>query len=92
MKYKIFLTRKAEEQLLIWKETGQKKELMKIFSLFRELEEHPKSGTGQIEKLRGNLAGYWSRRINKQHRIIYSVQDDIVTVNVISVRGHYGEK
>lgn len=41
------------------------------------------------EPLKYELAGYWSRRINAEHRIIYSVHDDIVTVYVLSMRYHY---
>ena len=54
--------------------------------------EHPATGTGQVEALKGNLSGYWSRRINKQFRIIYTIYEDIVTVMVISVKSHYGDK
>jgi toxin YoeB len=86
------LTNEAEKQLLQWKKSGQKKDLMKILSLFNELEEHPSTGTGQIEQLKGNLSGYWSRRINKHSRIIYAIHEDIVTVEVISLKSHYGDK
>lgn len=89
MSYKIFLTPKAEEHLLAWQKSGQKKTLQKIVALFEELKEHPTTGTGQIEQLKGNLSGYWSRRIDKGSRMIYSIDDDIVTVTVISMKGHY---
>lgn len=71
---------------------GQKKDLQKILSLFRELEEHPTMGTGQVEALKGNLSGYWSRRINKHFRIIYAIHEEIVTVEVVSMKSHYGDK
>lgn len=92
MSYKLLFTREAEKQLLEWKKSGQKKDLLKILSLFQELEKHPTTGTGQVEALKGNLSGYWSRRINKQFRIIYTIYEDIVTVMVISVKSHYGDK
>lgn len=92
MSYKLILTEEAEKQLLQWKKTGQKKDIIKIFSLFQELEEHPTTGTGQIEQLKGNLSGFWSRRINKHFRIIYTIHEEIVTVEVISVKTHYGDK
>ena len=92
MSYKLLFTREAEKQLLEWKKSGQKKDLLKILSLFQELEKHPAPGTGQVEALKGNLSGYWSRRINKQFRIIYTIYEDIVTVMVISVKSHYGDK
>ncbi len=62
----------------------------KIALLIQELKTNPESGTGRPEQLRGNLAGYWSRRINKKDRLVYSFDDEVVTV--ISVRGHYGDK
>jgi toxin YoeB len=92
MSYRLRLTNEAEKQLLQWKKSGQKKDIMKILSLFNELKEHPSTGTGQIEQLKGNLSGYWSRRINKHSRIIYSIYEDIATVEVISLKSHYGDK
>ncbi len=92
MSYTLVLTEEAENQLLQWKKSGQKKDIIKILSLFQELEEHPTSGTGQVEALKGNLSGYWSRRINKHFRIIYTIDEELVTLEVISVRSHYGDK
>ena len=92
MKYTLVLSPNAEKQLVEWQKSGQKKDIAKIFSLFQELEEHPTTGTGQVEQLKGSLSGYWRRRINKQHRIIYSIHEEIVTVEVVSVGGHYGDK
>ena len=66
MNYQLRLTDEAQKQLLLWKKSGMKKDLAKIFPLFQELEEHPTTGTGQVEQLKGNLSGFWSRRINKQ--------------------------
>ena len=91
MIYKLVLTEEAEKQLLQWRKSGQKKDFQKILSLFQELEKHPTTGTGQVEALKGSLSGYWSRRINKHFRIIYTIQE-IVTVEVISARSHYGDK
>ena len=66
--------------------------LQKIVSLFEELQQHPETGTGQVEQLKGNLQGYWSRRIDKGSRLIYKIEQEIVTVFVISLKGHYGDK
>ena len=91
MKYKLVLTELAEEHLLKWKKSGQKKTLQKIIKLFEELEEHPYTGTGQVEALKGNLSGCWSR-IDKHSRLIYSINDEVITVIVVSMSGHYGDK
>jgi len=54
--------------------------------------EHPLAGTGKPEELKHNYQGFYSRRINKKHRIIYSIKAEIVTVYILSVFGHYGDK
>lgn len=92
MTYRIVLTALAEKHLAEWRKSGKKKTILKIVSLFEELSEHPDSGTGQPECLKGDLSGYWSRRIDKSNRLIYSIDGQIVTVTIISLLGHYGDK
>lgn len=92
MRYKLVLTPEAERHLDEWRKSGQKKTLLKIVALLEELCEHPTTGTGKVEQLKGDLEGYWSRRINKASRLIYKIEEDIITVFVISVKGHYGDK
>jgi toxin YoeB len=65
---------------------------MKLEKLFNELMEHPTTGTGQPEKLKHDLAGLYSRRINKKHRLVYSIKEQVVTVYVLSAWSHYGDK
>lgn len=50
------------------------------------------TGTGKPERLRGNLQGYWSRRITKADRLVYRIDGDAVIVVVVSAKSHYGEK
>ena len=92
MIYQIELTEKAEQHLREWAKSGQKKTLQKIVSLFEELRIHPKTGTGQVEALRGDLSGYWSRRIDKSSRMVYTIQEEKVVVTIVSLKGHYGNK
>ncbi len=66
---------------------GNKTVLVKINRLLEELEKAPFSGTGKPEPLKHALSGLWSRRINREHRLIYRV--DEATVTVFSVKGHY---
>jgi len=54
--------------------------------------DHPRKGTGKPEQLKGDLSGLYSRRINKKHRLIYDIQDEIITVIVLSAHSHYGDK
>lgn len=70
MIYKIVLTEEAEKHLEEWRMSGQKKTILKIISLFEELEQHPTTGRGQVEQLKNNFTGYWSRRIDKKSRLI----------------------
>lgn len=64
----------------------------KIYKLLEELQEHPRTGTGHPEPLsQGNDITY-SRRINKKDRLIYDINDEVVTVLVITTKGHYNDK
>jgi toxin YoeB len=91
-KYQVILKPTAEKHLSLHKKTGNKAVMNKIQILIAELEEHPYTGTGQPEQLKYELARFWSRRITQKDRLIYSVHENIVTVEVISAIGHYGEK
>ena len=57
----------------------------------KQLLQWKKSGKKK-EQLKGNLSGFWSRRIDKHYRIIYAIHEEIVTVEVVSVKSHYGDK
>ena len=92
MTYELILMPEAVRHLKEWRKSGQKKILAKIEVLLSELAEHPKTGTGQVEQLKRNLSGLWSRRIDKHNRLVYSIADDVVTVTVVSAKGHYGDK
>ena len=66
--------------------------IKKLNKIIVELSETPFRGSGKPEALKHNLAGFWSREINKKDRIIYKVNEEIVTVFVISAMGHYNDK
>ena len=68
------------------------KSYQKALKLIGELYEHPKTGTGKPEPLSGDRAGEWSRRISRQHRLIYEIHDTEVVVLVLSAYGHYDDK
>ena len=74
------------------KKSGNKATIAKIERLLLELREHPTTGTGQVEALKDNLSGFWSRRIDKFNRMVYTIDEEIITVFIISAKGHYGEK
>jgi toxin YoeB len=60
--------------------------------IISEWYEHPETGVGKPEQLKFDYAGYWSRRINKKDRMIYRIDKDTVTVNIVSALGHYYDK
>lgn len=64
----------------------------KAVKLLNELAEHPKTGTGHPEPLKGDRTGQWSRTITKKHRLVYKIDDDIVVVLVLTAYGHYDDK
>ncbi len=92
MTYIIELTDIALSDIEKHKKSGDQIILKRIHKIFNELTVHPTTGTGQPKKLKHDLQGYYSRRINKKHRIIYCIQEEVVTVLVISAYGHYGDR
>jgi toxin YoeB len=75
-----------------WKKSGDNSAIRKIERIFIELSKNPFEGVGTPEQLKFNFTNCWSRRIDKKNRIIYKVDEDIVTVFVISAKGHYQDK
>lgn len=92
MTYELILSDEATQHLIEWRKSGQTKILKKIEGYFEELKEHPTTGTGHVERLKGNYSGYWSRKIDKGDRLIYRIEDDKIIVTVVSLKGHYGDK
>ena len=90
-KYTVILTPSATDELRIWDKIGDKSTLRKIEKILFELSEHPTTGTGKAERLKGDFSGYWSRRLNSKDRLVYKIEDAIVTVYVLPLRGHYGD-
>ncbi|GHU36867.1 toxin YoeB [Spirochaetia bacterium] len=76
------------DQYDYWDEID-KKIKKKIKALIKECQRTPYEGTGKPEPLKKNLSGYYSRRINDEHRLVYKVEND--TLYIKSCRGHYEE-
>ena len=83
---KIAFTKHAWEDYLSWREENLKI-LDEINALLEECMRNPFTGTGKPEPLKGELTGYWSRRITQEHRLIYLPEDK--AIYVISCRYHY---
>lgn len=63
--------------------------ITKLSKLLEEVREHPRTGTGQVEALKGYDGSVYSRRITMEHRLVYKIYDDVVEVLVLSTFGHY---
>lgn len=92
MSYTLEFSANALEDIEKHKKSGDRSVLKKLQRLLNELREHPTTGTGQPEKLKHDLAGSYSRRINRKHRLVYSINEQVVTVYVLSAWSHYGDK
>lgn len=82
----ILWDKSAWEDYQFWLDKDQKV-VQKINSLIKECQRTPFAGTGKPEALKQNLSGFWSRRINGEHRLVYRVVDDILYV--AQCRYHY---
>ena len=89
--YKITYTTDAVSDLQLL-QSEEPKSYQKAKVLINELKEHPKTGTGHPEQLKGQPEGRWSRRISKKHRLVYRIFDTEVLVLVLSAYGHYDDK
>jgi len=83
----IVYTDKALADIAFWKRSGNRAIQTIISSLIEIISETPYTGIGQPEALKYELSGYWSRRINQEHRIIYSIEPARIIIH--SLKGHY---
>ena len=74
------------EDLAWWVEKDRKKAL-KIIKLIKEIQKNPFEGIGKPEPLKHNLSGCWSRRIDREHRLVYQVSEE--KIRILACRYHY---
>ena len=91
-KFRLKIEPKASLEIAKHKKFGNQASIKKIAKILVELSETPFEGIGKPKALKHELAGFWSREINQKDRMIYRVEEDIVTVFVISAMGHYSDK
>ena len=82
----LVFSEQAWEDYLYWQKTD-KKLVQRINALIKEISRTPHEGTGKPEPLKHALSGYWSRRINDEHRIVYRVADGALFI--VQLRYHY---
>ncbi|MGH8426884.1 MAG: Txe/YoeB family addiction module toxin [Gammaproteobacteria bacterium] len=76
----------AWDDYLYWQATD-KKALKRINALIRDIERQPFEGLGKPEPLKHQWTGYWSRRIDREHRLVYKVTDEAIVI--VQCRYHY---
>lgn len=91
MSYQLVLAPRAQSDLEKIKKAGDKVRLKRLRAIFEELCEHPLTGIGKPEALKGRLNTY-SRRLSGKDRVVYSIHEDVVRVNVLQALGHYDDK
>ena len=83
---KTIFSETAWEDYLYWQKTD-KKLLIRTNELIQAIKRDPFDGIGRPEPLKHDLSGYWSRRIDDEHRIVYKIKDD--SLLIAQCRGHY---
>ena len=83
---KIIFSTQSWEDYLYWQQTD-KRILKRINTLIHDISRTPYKGKGKPEPLRHALSGYWSRRINEEHRFVYRVKEDLLFI--AQLRYHY---
>ena len=92
VKYTIKLSKKALKDLELLQKSGRKSDIQKINIFFSEIEEDPRSGTGNPEQLKYYEGEVWSRKINKKDRFVYEIFETEIIITIVSSLGHYGDK
>ena len=91
-KFRVEIEDLAKSHIQKHLKSGDRASIKKLERILIELSETPFEGIGKPELLKHQLTGFWSREINKKDRIIYKVNQDVVSVFVISAMGHYSDK
>jgi toxin YoeB len=83
---KLIFAENAWEDYLYWQATDRKT-LRRINEIIKDIRRNKYEGIGKPEPLRHNLAGYWSRRITSEHRVVYRIEGD--EIQIAQLRYHY---
>jgi len=91
MSYSLVFSPRALNDIERIKKSGNKSLIQKLHIILQELMEHPLTGTGKPEPLKHRTSTY-SRRLTIKDRIVYSIHNEIVQVNILQTLGHYNDK
>jgi toxin YoeB len=89
--YTVIFSTKAEQDLKALK-MSEPQAYKKARLLIEELAEHPKTGRGKPQLKKYDLEGLYARKITDKHRLVYSINDETITVDILSAKGHYDDK
>lgn len=89
--YKILVPPNIDKVLKRWKKSNPIL-FQKYHTLYHELMEHPRTGSGHPEPLVGGHQITWSRRLSAHDRMVYDIYDDTVEILIIQIEGHYSDK
>lgn len=87
MEIKIIYLPRAQADLVYWKKSGNVGIQQRISKLIQSIVETPYEGIGKPEPLKYDYAGWWSRRINEEHRLVYKSEEGKITI--AQLRFHY---
>ena len=76
---------------LLWLKRNDSRLIKRIIQLIDDIQANPFTGLGKPERLKHELSGLWSRRIDKKNRLFYRLVDD-ETIEIVRCKGHYGDK
>ena len=91
MSYRLEFTPVANQTIAKYKKSNPV-QYKKLVRLLEELMAHPRTGTGHPEPLKAGNSITYSRRISQRDRLIYDIYEEVITVLVLTVEGHYGDK
>jgi len=87
--FEVVWTTQAANDMQYWALAHDRRRIDRIKALVESIRVDPYRGIGKPERLRGNLAGCWSRRIDREHRLVYRPTQDGARVEVLAARFHY---
>lgn len=85
--YEVKVSTEADKVIRKWKKSNPQ-----LLKKYQKLMDHPRTGIGHPEPLKGGKDITWSRHVSAHDRVIYDIYDEIITVLVVEVEGHYNDK
>ncbi|MCP5052787.1 MAG: Txe/YoeB family addiction module toxin [bacterium] len=90
MIYKVNILKNADKDL-DWFRKNDRKSYLKCFDLVRDIMKHPREGLGKVERLKYFEKEVYSRRVNLEDRMVYTIYEDKKEIDVTSFKGHYNK-